>query len=336
MKTFITRSTAGIDSLEIVRKPAPGPLGSGQIRIVTKAASLNYRDLMVISGQLGPAGTDGLIPISDAAGEVLEVAADVRRFKAGDRVVLTHNPEWIAGPWRSNTGALGRGSADTSGVMCEQLVVHHSEAVMLPSHLSYEEGATLPCAGVTAWHALCGPSVLLPGMTVLLQGAGGVSVFGLQFAKLFGARVIMTSSSPERCQRLRSLGADEVIDYRAEPDWQKVVRELTAGQGVDLGIDIGGAETVDRTIASTRSGGRVALVGLLSGWPNTVSSMFSAGVDLTPIKVGSRDDLEMMNRAIDFHQLRPVIDSCFSFEQLPDALRYLKSGKHFGKIVIEF
>ena len=336
MKTFFTHNTGGIDSLVIEDTPAHGPLCAGQIRVATKAASINYRDLMVISGQLGPAGPQGLIPISDAAGEVLEVAPDVTRFKAGDRIILTHNPEWIGGPWRARAAALGRGSAATPGVMREEMVVHHSEAVDLPEHLSYEEGATLPCAGVTAWHALCGPAPLLPGMTVLLEGAGGVSVLALQFAKLFGARVIMTSSNAERCERLKHLGADEVINYHAEPEWDGVVRELTGGQGVDVALDIGGALTVDRTIASTRRGGRVALIGLLTGWPNAVSSMFSSSVDITPIKVGSRDDFEMMNSAIAFHKVKPVIDSRFSFEQLPDALRLLESGKHFGKIVINF
>ena len=336
MKTFITHTADGIDSLQLVETELPGALCAGQIRVATKAASINYRDLMVISGQLGPAGPNGLIPISDAAGEVIEVAADVQRFKVGDRVILTHSPEWIAGPWRATTAGRGRGSPQIPGVMREQIVVHHSELVALPEHMSYEEGATLPCAGVTAWHALCVPVPLLPGMTVLLEGGGGVSTLGLQFAKLFGARVIVISSSPERCARLKNLGADEVIDYRAEPAWDKKVRELTSGIGVDLGIDIGGAETVDRTIASTRIGGRVALVGLLSGWPNTVSSMFSSSVDITPIKVGSRDDFEMMNRAIGFHKVHPVIDSSFSFEQLPDALRHLQGGKHFGKIVIKF
>jgi NADPH:quinone reductase-like Zn-dependent oxidoreductase len=202
--------------------------------------------------------------------------------------------------------------------------------------LSYEEGSTLACAAVTAWHALCHETPLLPGMCVLLQGAGGVSVFALQFAKLFGARVIMTSSNPERCARLKALGADEVIDYRAEPEWEKIVRELTNGEGVDLTVEVGGAQTVDRSLASTRRGGRVALVGLLTGWPNAVSSMFTSGVHISPVVVGSRDDFYMMNRAIAFHRLKPVIDRVFPFEQLREALHYLQSGKHFGKIVIQF
>jgi NADPH:quinone reductase-like Zn-dependent oxidoreductase len=220
--------------------------------------------------------------------------------------------------------------------MREEIVVHHSEAVTIPARLSFEEGASYPCAGVTAWHALCAAAPLLPGTTVLLQGSGGVSLFALQFAKLFGARIIMTSSTSERCARLKSLGADETIDYHAQPKWDKTVRALTGGMGVDLTLDIGGAETVDRSLAATRSGGRVALIGLITGWPNAVASLFSSGVDITPIKVGSREDYEAMNRAVAFHKLRPVIDSRYTFAQLPDALHHLKSARHFGKVVIGF
>lgn len=335
MKAFFAPVAGGIDALTLRDMPAPGPLCAGQVRIAMRAASINYRDLLALSGALGPFGPEGLIALSDGAGEVVEVADDVSRIKVGDRVALTYIPAWIAGPLRATANAKTRGHP-LPGVMCEEMVVHHSEAVLLPAHLSYEEGAALPCAGVTAWYALCGPAPLLPGMSVLLQGGGGVSVLGLQFAKLFGAQVIMTSSSPERCERLKQLGADATIDYRAQPEWDKVVRELTDGLGVDLAVDIGGAETVDRSVGATRRGGRVALVGLLTGWPNTVSSLFTAGVNITPIAVGSRDDFEMMSRAIGFHKLRPVIDSRFSFDQLPDALRHLESGKHFGKIVIGF
>lgn len=336
MKAIIARTTAGLESLRIEDIPAPGPIGPGQIRIAIRAASINYRDLMVISGAFGPPGPQGLIPCSDGAGEIVEAAPDVHRFKVGDRVALTFNPDWIGGPFRATTAALGRGSNPLPGVMREQIVTHESEAVLLPANLSFEEGAALPCAGVTAWHALCGPAPLIPGMTVLLQGGGGVSVLALQFAKLFGARVIMTSSNPERCARLKSLGADETIDYRANPEWNNTVRQLTGGHGVDLTLEIGGAETVDRSLAATRVGGRVALVGLLTGWPNAASSLFASGVDITPIKVGSRDDFEAMNRAIEFHKVHPVIDTRFSFDQLGEALRLLQSGRHLGKIVIGF
>lgn len=335
MKIFRTTTLAGIDSLQLDNVAAPGPLVAGQIRIRMHAASINYRDTMAVSGQLGPAGPEGLIPGSDGAGEVLEIAPDVTRFRVGDRVALTFNPDWIGGPWQPTAAARGRGSI-VPGVMQEEMVVPQNDAVALPSHLSYEEGASLPCAGVTAWHALCGPAPLMPGMSVLLQGAGGVSVLGLQLAKLHGARVIMISSSAARCARLQELGADEVINYREVPGWDQVVRDLTGGEGVDVGIDLGGASTIQQTIASTRRGGRVAVVGLLGGWPDSVSALFSAGVSFDPIKVGSRDDFENMNRAIAFHKMKPVIDRSFAFEELPQALHYLKTGQHFGKIVIRF
>jgi NADPH:quinone reductase-like Zn-dependent oxidoreductase len=177
---------------------------------------------------------------------------------------------------------------------------------------------------------------LLPGMSVLTQGAGGVSLFALQFAKLFGARVIVTSSSPERCAQLMRLGADETIDYRADREWEKAVRRLTGGIGVDLTVELGGAQTLDRALAATRIGGRLALIGLLTGVPNVASSVFSAGVDITPVRVGSREHFEEITRAMNFHALRPVIDSCYDFHQLPEAMRHLQSGRHLGKIAIKF
>ena len=335
MKTFITRTATGVDSLELIDAPAPGPVGPGQIRVAMRAASLNFRDTLMVSGQFGlPA--DGLVPCSDGAGEIVEAAPDVTRFKVGDRVALIFNPDWIGGPFKPSVGALGRGGPYVPGTMREEITVHHSEAVLLPEHMTFEDGASLPCAAVTAWHALCGPAPLLPGMTVLLQGGGGVSLFALQFAKMFGARVIMTSSSPERCAKLRELGADDTIDYNAHPDWNEVARDMTGGMGVDLSLDIGGADTVERALTATRTGGRLALIGLITGWPNTVQSLFAAGVDISSIKVGSRDDFENLLRAMAFHKTRPVIDSRYPFDRLPDALHHLKSGKHLGKIVIAF
>lgn len=335
MKAFVSRTLQGVDSLVLAEVPAPGPLASGQIRVTMRAASVNYRDLLVLTGALRSVTLPELIPCSDGAGEVVEVAPEVWRVKVGDRVSLTFNPDWIGGPWAASPGAAGRGGA-LQGVMREELIVNQHEAVVLPSHLSFAEGATLPCAGVTAWHALCSAVPLLPGMTVLLQGGGGVSVFALQFAKLFGARVIMISSSAERCAMLRKLGADETIDYRAKPDWNVAVRTLTNGTGADLTLDIGGAETMERSLAATRTGGRLAPIGLLTGRPNTASFGGSSGVDITSIRVGSRQDFEAMNRAIAFHKTRPVIDTQYAFAQLPDALRHLQSGRQLGKIVIKF
>ncbi len=234
MKAFVSRTAGGIDSLTIEELPAPGPLASGQIRILMRAASINYRDTAVVSGAFGRPGPQGMIPCSDGAGELVEVAPDVSQFKVGDRVALIFNPDWLGGPFRMSSGAMGLGSSAIPGTMREEIVAHHSQAVALPPHLSFEEGAAYPCAGVTAWNALCAAAPLMPGMSVLLQGGGGVSMLALQFAKMFGARVIMTSSSPERCARLKEFGADEVIDYKAEREWSNAVRALTGGAGVDL------------------------------------------------------------------------------------------------------
>ncbi len=335
MRTIRSYTSEGIDALKSEQEDRPGPLGPGQVRIAMKAASLNYRDLLVLRGELGPPGEQGIIPCSDGAGEVTEVGPDVQRVKTGDRVALTFLPDWIAGPWSDTIVPMTRGFP-LQGVMRDEMVVHQSEAVVLPQHLSYEEGACLPCAAVTAWHSLCGETPLLPGMTVLLQGGGGVSVFALQFAKLFGARVIATSSSDERCQRLRELGADETINYRAVPEWNQTVRDLTDGKGADLTVEVGGAQTIERSLAATSRAGRLALVGLLSGWPNQVSNLFTAGAAISPIRVGSRADFEHMNRAIAHHGMRPVIDRTFAFEELADALRYLETGQQFGKIAIGF
>jgi NADPH:quinone reductase-like Zn-dependent oxidoreductase len=335
MRQFISRTLSGIESLTLEQAPAPGPLGPGQIRVAMRAASVNYRDTLFLSGTFGPPAPEGFIPCSDGAGEVIEAAPDVWRFKIGDRVALTFNPDWIGGPWRPSAGSRGRGSIATPGTMRDEIVVAQNEAVLLPAHLSYEEGAAFPCAGVTAWSALCSAAPLMPGMSVLTQGGGGVSVFAVQFAKLFGARVIATSSSPARCALLKAVGADETIDYSADPDWHKTVRKLTDG-GVDLAIDIGGAATVERTHASCRLGGKLALVGLITGWPNAITALFSSAVDIVSIKVGSRDDHEFMHRAVAFHKLRPVIAARYSFEQLTDAVRHLQSGRQFGKIVIGF
>jgi NADPH:quinone reductase-like Zn-dependent oxidoreductase len=333
MRAYVARSLTGIDALRIEDQPTPAPLCAGQIRVAMRAASVNYRDLLVLSGKLGPV-TDALIPCSDGAGEVIDVAPDVWRVKLGDRVALTFNPDWIAGEWRPTPGASGRGAA-LPGVMRDEMVVGQHEAVVLPDHLSFEEGATLPCAAVTAWHALCGAAPLLPGMSVLVQGGGGVSVFALQFAKLFGARVIAISSSADRCNRLRELGADEAIDYSRDAEWQTEVRALTGGAGVDLAVDIGGAQTVEKSLQSTRTGGRVVLVGLLTGRPQP-SGVFAARAEISPAMVGSRADLEAIVRAISFHRARPVIDQVFGFEELPDALRAQSGGKQFGKIAVNF
>jgi NADPH:quinone reductase-like Zn-dependent oxidoreductase len=299
-----------------------------------RAASVNFRDTIMLSGVFG--APTGFVPCSDGAGEIIEAAPDVTRFRVGDRMTLAYNPDWIGGSFPATSGAMGRGSSAVPGTMQEEMVVHHSEAVAMPAHLSFAEAAAYPCAAVTAWYALTARGPLQPGMTVLLQGGGGVSTFALQFAKMFGARVIMTSSSPERCALLREMGADETIDYTAEPEWNKAVRALTGGVGVDLTVEVGGAETIERSLLATRNAGNLAIVGLLTGRSNSVQSLASSGVDTFSTKVGSRQDYEAMNRAVAYHGSRPTIAARYGFNGLKDALEHLKSGRQLGKIVLSF
>jgi NADPH:quinone reductase-like Zn-dependent oxidoreductase len=276
-----------------------------------RATSLNYRDLMVLK--------DG-----------------VTRFVVGDRVIGCFHPRWFGGPIKGNylTDRLG---ANLDGMLAEYAVVSEEAAVAMPSHLSFEEAATLPCAAVTAWVALTGHRRVTAGDTVLTQGSGGVSIFALQFARLLGAQVIATTSSAAKAERLRALGVAAVVNYVETPDWHEKVVELTDGRGADCVVEIGGAGTLTNSIKALAVGGHISLIG---------SSLSRSGVMLDPlllggrgmtlgsISVGSRADFEAMNRAIALHRLRPVVDRVFPFEEAPDAYRYFESRAHFGKVVV--
>lgn len=307
----------------------------GQVIIAVRAVSLNYRDLLVLAGSHGGQSAP-YIPLSDAAGEVVAVGDGVWRCAIGDRVALTFNPDWIAGAWEPSPGAGGRGggAAGLPGVLREKMRVDQSEVVKLPDYLTYEEAACLPCAGVTAWRALCGASPLLPGEIVLVQGTGGVSLFALQFARLFGARVIATTSSPEKAELLSGLGAETVIDRSVQAEWHKAVLAATDGIGVDLVVEVGGAGTLGKSLATTRQMGRISLVGLLEGLPVSGDSTFPRGVGTDVIRVGSRADFSAMLRAMAAHQVHPVIDETFGFDDAQAALDRLRSRGHVGKIVI--
>jgi NADPH:quinone reductase-like Zn-dependent oxidoreductase len=272
--------------------------------------------------------------VSDGAGEVIEVGAGVTRVQRGDRVAGIFMQNWLSGevsPYVARS-ALG-GSVD--GVLAEYVVLNENGVVHIPTHLSYEEAATLPCAGVTAWNALT-TWMLKPGITVLVQGTGGVSMFALQFARLAGARVIATSSSDEKLKKAGELGASDGINYRSVPDWDKAVLERTNGIGVDHIIEVGGPGTLARSLNAVRVGGRISMIGLLTGPETAVNPMPILGkqIQVQGVFVGSREMFEAMNRAIALHHLRPVVDRVFPFEEAREALRYLESGKHLGKIVI--
>jgi NADPH:quinone reductase-like Zn-dependent oxidoreductase len=334
MKAFRLHEFGGPDALRREEVPdlTPGP---GEVLIQVRVVSLNYRDLLMSRGIYNPKLKLPMVPISDGAGEVRATGAGVTRFKPGDQVVANFMPDWVDGPVDEvkARSALGGGGV---GLLAEQAVLPEHGLLPIPPHLSIEEAATLPCAAVTAWNALVERGGVKPGDTVLVQGTGGVSLFALQFARLAGARVIATSSSDQKLARARELGATDGINYKTTPDWDKRARELTAGRGVDQIIEVGGAGTLPRSMRAVRLGGYIALIGVLSGASGEVNpmSIVMKSIRVQGIFVGSRAMFEAMNRAIETSRLRPVVDRVFDFEEAPQALKYLESGAHFGKVVV--
>ncbi|MDZ8186119.1 MAG: NAD(P)-dependent alcohol dehydrogenase [Nostoc sp. ChiSLP02] len=334
MKVYEIQSNAGIDALTLVDRPEPKP-AAGQVLVQVKATSLNYRDLLVVEGAYGAGQQYPLIPMSDGAGEVVAVGEGVTRVKVGDRVAATFFQDWIYGSLTREKMKSDLGGG-IDGMLAEYVVLHQDGLVILPDHLSYAEGATLPCAAVTAWHALVTKGNISSGDTVLLLGTGGVSIFALQFAKLRGAKAIATSSSDEKLARVKQLGADETINYKTTPDWEKQVYQLTNRTGVDRVIEVGGAGTLPKSLQAVRIGGHVSLIGVLSGRGNEIDPMPILFKSLTVqgIYVGSREMFEAMNQTIQQHQIKPIIDRVFPFNEAREAYNYLKSAAHFGKVVI--
>ncbi|MEX0742255.1 MAG: NAD(P)-dependent alcohol dehydrogenase [Phycisphaeraceae bacterium] len=335
MRTYQLPKTEGIDDLTIAEAASHEPQ-RGQVLVRMRAASLNYRDLMVATGRY-PRGhiQPNLVPLSDGAGEIVAVGPDVSRFKKGDRVAGIFHQNWLAG--EISDAMLGSAlGGDLHGVLTEQRIFEEDGLVHLPEHLSFEEGATLPCAAVTAWNALFCHHPVQPGDVVLTQGTGGVSVFAMQFAHAAGARVIATSSSDEKLERVRTLGASDLINYKQTPDWDSEARRRTGGRGVDHVVEVGGAGTLPRSLRAVRRGGQVNVIGLLAGG-GEIDPMMVLGraVMMRGIFVGSREMFAAMNRAIAAHELRPVIDRVFPFEQAAEAYRHLESGAHLGKVVIQ-
>lgn len=334
MKAYEVQSTGGTHGWVQVERPEPKP-GPGQALVRIRAVSLNYRDLLIANGKYMGPPRPGLIPVSDGAGEVVAVGEGVTRVKPGDRVAPTFFQTWTSGEQtRERTANALGGSVD--GVLAEYVALDAEGLVHLPEGYSFEDGATLPCAAVTAWNALVPQGQLQAGQTVLAQGTGGVSIFALQFARILGARVIITSSQDEKLERARTLGADGTVNYKKHPDWEEQVLQLTSGQGVDHVLEVVGAEALPRSVRATRPGGHISLIGLLSGAPAKPDASLAEPKKLRiqPTYVGSRVMFEDMNRAINQHRVKPVIDRVFPFAQAPEALRYLESGGHFGKVVI--
>lgn len=335
MKVYEIREAAGIDSVHLAERPDPEP-GYGQVLIKVKAASLNYRDLAVARGGYGRGVPNPVIPLSDGAGEVIATGPGVTRVSTGDRVAGIFMQTWLAGPMSEEHGKHALGGA-IDGMLAEYVVLNQEGLIKLPAHLSYEEGATLPCAAVTAWNSLISTGKLIAGESVLTQGTGGVSIFALQFAKFSGARVISTSSSDAKLARVQEMGASATINYKTTPDWEKPVRAIT-GIGVDHIVEVGGAGTLEKSMKAIRAGGTIGLIGVLTGTSGEINprSLLMKNIRLQGIYVGSREMFEAMNRAFTLHQLHPVVDRVFPFADAVAAYRHLESGAHFGKIVIGF
>ena len=335
MKVFQLQDNWSIDNLTLTKRTKPEP-GPGQVLLQMKAASLNFRDLLVPKRGYGSlTGTLPLIPISDGVGEVIASGEGVRRVVIGDRVCPIMIQSWISGPPTMDrlSSTLG-GPLD--GVMAEYMVLNEDRVVKAPEHLSDEEAATLPCAALTAWSAVVTDGHVKAGDKVLVQGTGGVSLFALQFAKLHGAHVIVTSSSDEKLHRAIRLGADEGINYLSTPEWGKEVKRMAGADGIDLIIEVGGQKTLPQSLRAVRAGGTISLIGVLSGSNMDVSLglIVTRKVRLQGISVGSRDGMEAMMGAISQHAMKPVIDRTFPFEELREALDYLERSGHFGKICI--
>lgn len=333
MRVFQVEKNFGIENIR-ARAHEPQTLTASSVRIAMRAATLNYRDLLMVTGKYNPKQPLPFIPLSDGVGEVLEVGSDVDRLSVGDRVCPLFSPGWIAGPIRENTVAHSLGGP-IDGVLREQMVVQEEDAVRIPEHLSDAQAAALPCAALTAWSALFTHNTLSPGDSVLLLGTGGVSIAALQFAKAAGARVYITSSSDRKLERARALGADQTLNYRDEPNWGKAIRKLTGGRGVDHVVEVGGAGTLAQSLRAVRRGGTVSLIGVLagSGDPQLVSAVMNM-VRIQGIFVGHRTSFEAMNRAIAHHRIEPVVDSIFPATDVVGAFNTFQDQKHFGKIAI--
>jgi NADPH:quinone reductase-like Zn-dependent oxidoreductase len=324
----------GIDSLTLVEKEPVQP-APYQIQVRVHAISLNYRDLMAVQGRYNPKLAMPRVPCSDGAGEVIAVGAEVTLWKPGDRVAGIFMQNWQDGRLTASKSKTALGG-DVDGMLATEVVLSEHGLVRIPEHLSYEEAATLPCAAVTAWNALFKATETQPGDTVLVQGTGGVSIFALQFAKMTGARVLGISSSDEKLERAKSLGLDEGLNYRNNPNWEKWALEHTGGEGVDLVVEVGGSGTLPRAIKAARPEGVVAQIGVLTGAaePVNVRPILSRQIRIHGVYVGSKVDFVAMNKAISQAKLKPVIDRIFPFQDAPAAFRHLESAAHFGKIVI--
>jgi NADPH:quinone reductase-like Zn-dependent oxidoreductase len=334
MKTWRVAAGSGIEGLQS-RSESPAPLGPNSVRVRLRAATLNYRDIMVLKGWYPVSGSGPLVPGSDGAGDVIETGPAVTRFKVGDRVTTCFFPDWIEGRMSLPriASALRAGGA---GTLAEEVVLDERSLVATPSHLDYAQGAALTCAGVTAWNALFETGGLKPGQSVLLLGTGGVSIGALQLARAAGMRVIITSSSDAKLERARAMGADATINYTTHPEWSGEVRRLTGGEGVDVVLEVGGEKTAQQSLASVRMQGTVVIIGGVSGFGGAINprSLIVGATRVQGVYVGSRQMHEDLARFVTGARITPVVDRTFPYEQAPDAYRHFESGGHFGKVAV--
>ncbi len=324
----------GYDGLHLTTRPIPTP-GPGQVLVKMQAASLNFRDLKILKGVYARQPQLPVVPVSDGAGTITSTGPGVTRFAPGDRVVLTYMEGWHTGPQTAaRDGWRGKGG-DVDGTALEYGLYSQDDVLPIPDSLTYDDAACLPCAAVTAWNALVYAGHVKTGDTVLVMGGGGVSLFALQIARMSGARVLAISSSDDRLQRMRQLGASDGLNYTTTPDWAAAIRALTNGRGVDHVVEVGGDATMAQSIAATKDGGHVAVAGNLTGKFGSPDRA-ERGIRVSVISVGSREMTEDLIRAIDLHGAKPVIDRSFPFTEVKQALAYLETGKHFGKVVLGF
>jgi NADPH:quinone reductase-like Zn-dependent oxidoreductase len=330
----LPKGGAGVEVLALTERADPKP-AHRQVLVKVKACSLNFRDYAIARGSYRMPVRDNSIPLSDGAGEVVEIGAGVGRVKVGDRVAGNFFQRWSGGEPAADVhrSALGGG---IDGMLAEYVVLEEDGVVKLPPHLSFEEGATLPCAAVTVWNAMMHHAKLKAGDTILLQGTGGVSIFGLQFARAMGIRAVITSSSDDKLKKAKALGSAFGINYKTTPEWDKAAMEFTGGVGVDHVVEVGGAATLTRSFGALRVGGSVTLIGGVSGGATELNPglIFSRRANVQGISVGSTQMFEAVNRAVAVSAIKPVIDKVFAFADAPEAYRHMASGAHFGKIVI--
>lgn len=335
MRVFQIESDWGMDNLKLAQRPEP-KVGPGEVLLRMKTSALNARDLLVPERGYGRAtGTLPLIPVSDGVGEVVEVGEGVTRFSVGDRVCPMYFQGWLSGDPSEERFSKSLGGP-LDGTMAEYMCVPEQGAARAPEHLTDQEAAALPCAALTAWSALITHGRIQPGEKVLIQGSGGVALFALAFARMAGAHVTVISSSDEKIERLRGLGADATVNYKQTPDWHKASRDITNGRGYDHIVELGGELTFPKSLTCVKTGGTISLIGVLSGLKITGSLGYivTRQVRLQGITVGHRDGFEAMVRSMELHQIKPVLDREFPFEGLMEALAYLKSGQHFGKVIV--